>query len=145
MLVPSPANNWVRAFCVLETTIAAALFEPSGLGLTIILKALSAVLEPAVALKVNDNVVEFETSSGSPLITPLVLLSDNPPNEPDCKEYDTVSPSASVAPTVAWVPVSSSNIVARLPLAVVQLGAESTLIWLASVLDKPEVFVTFTP
>ena len=47
---------------------------------------LSAVLPPAVALNVKLFVVSELTSVGSPEMTPVELLSDNPPNEPDCKE-----------------------------------------------------------
>ena len=54
--------------------------------MTVIVNALSEVFPPAVALNVKLSVAEPETSSGSPEIAPVELLSDKPPNEPDCKE-----------------------------------------------------------
>jgi len=50
----------------------------SNAGLTIILKALSAVLAFAVALKLKLYVVEELTSVGSPLIAPVEEFKVNP-------------------------------------------------------------------
>ena len=55
--------------------------------MTVIVNALSAVLPPAVALNVNDEVVFELTSSASPVIAPVDEFSNNPAgNEPDCNE-----------------------------------------------------------
>lgn len=60
----------------------------------------------------------------------------------------TVSPSASVAETVACTVLDaevSSTLLLILPLAVCQTGLASTLKALDKVFDRPEVFVTLTP
>ena len=63
---------------------ALALVEPSFAGLTIIENALSTVFEFAVARKVKLDVVELVIFVGSPLITPVDVLSEVPAgNQPD--------------------------------------------------------------
>ena len=49
-----------------------------GAGLTTMLKLLSTVFEPAVALKVNVSVVEELTSVGSPEISPVDEFNESP-------------------------------------------------------------------
>ena len=82
--------------------VAFAAEEPSFAGLTIILKVLSDVLPPAVALALKELVVDEFTLFGSPLIAPVEEFKLVPGgSEPDAMEYDIVSPSASVAESVA--------------------------------------------
>ena len=55
------------------------------IALIVIVNALSAVLLPAVALKVKDDVVSEPTASASPVIAPVDVFKDNPAgNEPLC-------------------------------------------------------------
>mgnify|MGYP003659639563 CR=1 FL=1 len=82
---------------------ALACIEPSKGGFAIIIEnALSEFLVFAVALKVKFNVVSELTSVGSPLITPVEEFKVNPaPDKTEAvSEYETVSPSGSVAETV---------------------------------------------
>ena len=76
--------------------------EPSSTGFTIIEKLLSTVLLFAVALALKELVVDEFTSVGSPLISPVAEFKLVPAgSDPDTIEYAIVSPSASVAESVA--------------------------------------------
>ena len=116
-------------------------------GFTIILKLLSVVFEPAVALPVNETVVALVTSFGSPDIAPVALSKEKPAPDkfPVVSEYAIVSPSASVAARVAWVPVALSCTVATVPDDVLHTGALSTVINpVADIPDFPVADVNLT-
>ena len=71
-------------------------------GFTTIAKVLSAVFEFAVALALKVLVVDALTFVGAPVIAPVEEFKLKPPgSEPDAIEYTIVSPSASVAESVA--------------------------------------------
>ena len=130
----------VALYKAVGLAVARAAEEPSGVGFKIILNALSTDFEFAVALNVKFNVVEEVTFVGSD-IAPVDEFKVKfwPDKTVPPVAQATVSPSTSVAETVAWVPVALSWIVASVPLAVLQAGDVSTLIWPERLPLKPEV------